>query len=313
MALLDILTPIVTLALVGHLVTRLKLLSDEDVNALARFSFGLLIPCLLFINTAEAEFGLGASLNLLLGYYGAVLVTYVVAIVLGKLAFNYDAKEQSIFAMGAAYPNTTIVGIPLVLQALGDQALTPLFLIIAIQNLVLFSIGTFFAERENLSFTNIVESLILLLQQLLRSPITLGLIAGLAVNLLSIPLPAALRSTFHLFSSAAVPTALFVLGASLTRYRIRDQWQPALSMTILKLLVMPLVAWILLFKILELPSLWAAAGLLAAAMPVGINAYAFGTRYQCALAQVAAGTLLSALLSLLSVGGILIYLGSLGL
>lgn len=311
MALLEILTPIIVLALVGNVAARLAVFSVQDINVLSRFSFGLLIPCLLFINTAEAELNLRASLNLLLGYYGAAVATYCAGLLLARAIFGLNAREQSVFAMGATYPNSTIVGIPLVFQALGEEALAPLFLIISIQNLVLFSVGTFFAERQNLSFNNALESVLLLVRQLLRNPITLGLIAGLAVNLSPLTLPGIVSSTLRLFSSAAIPTALFVLGASLTRYQIRDQWQPALVMSLLKLLLMPLLCGYLLFHWAGIPPLWAAAGVMSAAMPVGINAYAFATRYQCALAPVAAGTLLSALLSLITISVVLLVLGPL--
>jgi hypothetical protein len=312
MTLFEILLPIIAIALVGHVSARLAIFDAHGINSLSRFSFSLLIPSLLFINTAEAEIDLGASLDLLLGYYGAVLVTYLTALLLAKSLFGYNAREQSVFAMGATYPNSTVIGIPLVLQALGEEALTPLFLIISIQNLVLFAVGTFFAERQNLSLSNAIDSLALLIRQLFRNPITLGLIAGLLVNQLSIPLPDTVRTTFRLFSSAAVPTALFVLGASLTQYRVRDQWRPALVMSIMKLLIMPLLCGLLLFQWFAIPPLWAAAGLLASAMPVGINAYAFGTRYQCGLAPVAAGTLLSALLSLITISLILLFLTTQG-
>ncbi len=313
MALLDILLPIVGLALIGNVTARLGWFSARDINALSKFSYGLLIPCLLFINTAETELNLRASLNLLAGYYAAALLTFFTAIGLAKILFNYNAREQSVFAMGATYPNATVIGIPVVLQSLGPEALTGLFIIISIQNLVLFSLGTLFAERENLSFSNVLESINLLLRQLLRNPITLGLVAGLLVNLLSVPLPTTVSASLHLFSSAAVPTALFVLGASMTQYQIRDQWQAATAITLLKLVVTPLSSWFMLFYLLDIPPRLAAAGLLASAMPVGINAYAFASRYQCGLAPIAAGTLLSAITSLATVSLILIYLASLGL
>jgi len=99
-----------------------------------------------------------------------------------------------------------------------------------------------------------------------------------------------------------------VLGASLTRYQVRDQWKPALTLSLLKLVLMPLLCGYLLFEWAGIPPLWAAAGVLSAGMPVGINAYAFATRYQCALAPVAAATLMSALLSLGSISLLLLII-----
>ena len=70
------------------------------------------------------------------------------------------------------------------------------------------------------------------------------------------------------------------------------------AMLLLKLAVMPAIAWVLAYWVFRLPPVAAAVVVLFAAMPAGANAYLFATRYQRVLnsasGAVALGTLLSA-------------------
>ena len=80
-------------------------------------------------------------------------------------------------------------------------------------------------------------------------------------------------------------------------------------MTIINCFLLPILVWIAMFRIFEVDPLWANAGVLASAMPVGISAYVFAKRYQVGHASVAAGSLLSALLSPITLSVVLIVLG----
>ena len=141
MVLLEGIFPILALALTGYLVARSGYLKEAEYQAIARFTFNLIIPCLLFINMVHAEIPANFGVDFLLAFYLAVLVVYLAAMLVARHVFKADAPLQAVLAIGATYSNTTVVGIPLVLQTLGTDALLPLFMIIATQNLVLFSLG----------------------------------------------------------------------------------------------------------------------------------------------------------------------------
>ena len=309
MAILAILFPVLAVSWAGYITLSLRWFNRDDTDALSRVTFNILIPSLLFVSTARSDTNLGESGQFLTAYYSAVLVVYGLGLIVGRLWFAYNARQQSVFAMGCAYSNTTILGIPLVAQALGEAALLPLFLIISIQNLVMFTIGTVSAEWGHLSTDSFFKVFLRMIKQLLSSPITASLIAGLICNIAGIPVWDPLFNSIEILSRAAVPTSLFVLGMSLYHYKLRDQAIPATFMTIINCFLLPILVWIAMFRIFEVDPLWANAGVLASAMPVGISAYVFAKRYQVGHASVAAGSLLSALLSLITLSVVLIVLG----
>ena len=300
--------PIVALASIGYLVARFRLISSADTDSLASFTFNLVIPCLLFLNIANAEVPANFGLDLLLAYYGAVLLAFVIAALLAARLFGYGPASRSAFAMGATYSNTTIVGIPLVLQTLGEAALLPLFILIALQNLFLFVVATISAEMRRGAGASVMHQLRQLLWQLVSSPLTGSLLLGLAFNLLDLPLHMAVENSVALVAQAAIPMALLVLGASLNQYTLRGEMPAAITLSLLKTVLLPLLVYLSCFRLFDLEPLWAATALLASTLPSGVSAYVFATRYRASQGTVAAGTLISTLFSLVPVILVLYYL-----
>jgi len=303
-----VLFPVLAVSLLGYLSISLRWFSASDSQIISKLTFNLFIPSLLFVSVSRSQIDAGESLEFLTAYYVVVLFIYLLGVVSSGLFFKYRPEEQSVFAMGCTYSNTTIVGIPVIANALGEEGLVPLFFIISIQNLVLFTIGTIAAERTHLSAGSVLGALRRLIVQLVGSPITASLIAGLVVNIFDISIWGPLFSSVELLSEAAIPASLFVLGMSLQQYSLRQQMLPASLMTAINILLLPTLVWVSMFFVFDINQQWASAGVLAAAMPVGISAYVFANRYNVGHGAAAAGSLLSSVLSIFTLSVVLVLL-----
>jgi hypothetical protein len=146
------------------------------------------------------------------------------------------------------------------------------------------------------------------LRGLASNPILWGLLGGVAINLLGLSLPAALERWTALVAGAAVPCALFSMGASLRAYRIAGALRVALVVVAIKLVVCPLAVWALATVVFDVPPLWAKVAILLAAMPVGVNVYLFGVRYDAGQAESATAILLSSILSIATLSAALVWL-----
>lgn len=308
MEVFHIVFPILLIPLLGFFTVKQGLLSQTDGDSIAKFTFSFLIPALLFINMAQMKIPADMNWNFLSAYYLAVFTIYILSIGLSCFLFDFSTVEQSVFGMGASYSNATVVGMPVCIYALGEDALLPLFIIISIHNLALFSFGIIAAERKTLSLNSLLRRIFELFLQLLKNPITGSLIIGIIFNLLHISLYLPLQNAFKLFSNGAVPAALFVLGASMNKYHIRGHLKPALTMVLLKNLALPLLVWLLAFHVFTLAPLWAATALLTAAMPVGINAYIFSQKYAVCVAAVSTGIVISTVSSIMTLTVVLLYI-----
>ncbi|MEM7026380.1 MAG: AEC family transporter, partial [Pseudomonadota bacterium] len=123
-------------------------------------------------------------------------------------------------------------------------------------------------------------------------------------------LPELARSWANLLAGAAVPCALFSVGASLRGYRVAGALRPALLMTVLKLVVHPLVVWLLATQVFDLPPLWVKVVVLMSALPVGVNAYLFAVRYEAGQQENAAAILVSNVVSVATLSAVLYWLGA---
>lgn len=221
--------------------------------------------------------------------------------------FKQAPEGQSVIAMGCAYSNATIIGIPVCAYVLGKTALLPLFILISVHNLVLFTIGIFSAERATLSLTSFISSTLATCKQLALSPITGSLIAGGVVNLTGITIYQPLIQAIDLISQAAVPAALFVLGASLNAYTVKGHIIQATFIAGTKIIILPFLTWLLLFVVYPVEPLWAVTALLMSAMPVGISAFVFSQKYTTCQESVASGIVLSSVLSIFTLSIVISY------
>ncbi len=297
MGLLVTIFPVIAIAVIGYFIRQKNILSDQDGVAIEKVAFYFLVPCLLFNGTATTIFPEFIDWNLLGGFYISTIFVYLLGMLIGKLFFSYNNIECSIFGMGGAYSNVTVIGIPFCIQVFGDGAFLPLFIIISMHNIILFTFGTIIAEAKKESSTSILWHLTFVVKDLVTNPITGSLLAGIIVNLLNIPMPRVILNTLDLLAQAASPMALFALGGALTRYRIAGNLSGTMVIVVMKLILLPTLVYIFLFHVFQVNPLWAGTAVLLSSMPTGISPYVFSLKYRSCEAQIASAVVITAMLA----------------
>jgi predicted permease len=300
MAIVEIIFPVFAIALLGYIVAYKGLFTVPDIQGISRFVFIIAIPVMLFNSLAHIDLPEHLNWQFLVSYYAIALFIFGLGMWASKSWFAHSAQEQSVFGLGSSYSNSVLVGLPLVSAGLGDEALLPTFMLIAIHSALLFFMVTLFAERDGGNGRSPLAIGRQTLVNLATNPIIIGLALGLLVNLFNIPIPTLIDSTIGIISRAALPCALFVLGASLSAYKISGHFAEAWTMVGLKLLLQPLLVWVLAFVVFKIDPLWGAVAVMMAGMPVGINVYMFAQKYQVGLASVSGAIVLSTTLAVLS-------------
>jgi predicted permease len=230
------------------------------------------------------------------------------AALLARRGFGHGGAAPGIFGITASFSNTIILGIPLVLRAYGDVAAVPLALIVGFHSACLFTLTTVVAEFG----LGAGAPLLLLLRNvgtgLVTNPVLWGIGAGIGLNLLGLQLPAMVDQLAATLGAAALPAALFALGASLNRFGLAGSLREALLLAAMKLLVQPLLVWLLTTFVVGLAPVSAAVAVTIAALPSGINAYLFATRYETAVAEAASTILVSTAASVGTLAWLLLQL-----
>jgi predicted permease len=211
--------------------------------------------------------------------------------------------------MGAAFSNTVLVGIPVILMAFGPEATLPLFLIIAFHSATFMPLTVALIQAARGAGVSWTDQLTNVFREIVRNPIVMGLLLGFLANLSGMTLPTPVDRFTELLGGAAVPCALFAMGASLASYPLTGDVLPAVLLTSLKLVVHPLIVWVGAVPLLNLGGLWVSVAVTMAAMPAGVNVYLFGARYDAASGVAARTVLLSSVASMGTITFLLLLLG----
>jgi malonate transporter and related proteins len=293
----------------GYAATFTRVFDRAAANALASFVFYFAIPVMMFRNMATTVLPETIAWGYLIAYFLGAAIVFGIGMMSARIAFGGSFERQAIIGFGSAFGNSVLLGIPLVLTTFGDRASLPLFLLLAFHSTVLFTAITVILEAGRGGAEALRAVPLRALKGLLGNPIIWGMAGGIGFSLLGLRLPDPIDRWAVLLAGAAVPCALFSVGASLRGYRIVGALRPALVMVALKLVGYPFVVWLLVSLAFDVPPLWAQVLILMAALPVGVNVYVFATRYDAGQAESAAAILISNVLSVITLPLILLWLG----
>lgn len=257
---------------------------------------------MLLRTLAGAELPPEPEWSLILAYFSGAGMVFALGLALARVAFRRRGAEPAIFGISGAFSNTIILGIPLVLQAYGEAAAVPLSLIVAFHSALLFTATTIGAEvgiGGMVSGAGLARNI---LKGLASNPILWGIGGGIALNLLDLRLPTLVDRMAEILGAAALPAALFALGANLATFRLAGSVREALVLSGLKILLQPGLVWLLGSHVFALRPLSLTVAVTVAALPTGINAYLFAARYGAAVPASTSTILISTLISVVTLG-----------
>ena len=294
----SIIFPLVFIVLCGYLSSRSAFLSQLHVAGLSKFTFYISVPAFLFLNMSNANLQGSVSLDGFLSFYLPVLFTFSLALAIDRfyLSKNKSYERHSVFALGSSYSNTVLVGLPIIIAALGEQMMGIVFMIITFHSALLFTLTFLISAKDN----NTAFSWPQFSKNMLLNPVVLSISCGIAVNLSGLPLFADLKSGLLLLGQPALPCALFVLGANLAFYKVSDNWQAALVATLVKLFLLPCLVLLMGYYVFELDTQLLNVLVLLSASPLGVNAYLIACQIKQHQATLASTVVLSTVLSVIS-------------
>ena len=302
--------PVFGLIALGYLARRSGYLGEAAVRGLPDFIFRLAMPVMLFRTIGTAQLPSVAPGLILVSFFGAVAIAWAIATVATIWPLGRPAQDGSGIAMGATFSNSVNIGLPITLGHFGEQAAPVLALIILFDSAVLWLVATIHyavtEHGERLSLGGLIANLA---RQLATNPIILGCIAGLVWQIGGWSFPAVVNTMINMLAAAAIPGALVAMGLALSSYSMSGQFASVLAITAIKLLAMPIVAYLLATHVFGLPPLAACVVTLLAGMPVGANAYLFASSYGRAPAAVSGAIALSTPLAVITLSTLLVLLG----
>jgi malonate transporter len=307
-ALLPTMVPVFGLMGLGAAAVRFQVVDSGAVSGLVAFVFTFAIPALLLTSVATLDVPDDASWGFLIAYYGGSLLTYGLGVLVGGRGFGRSLADQAIFGLGASFSNLFLIGLPVVLTALGPEASFPMLVIVGFHSATFMPLAIVMIQAGRTGRGVSAAAVGAVLKEVVRNPIIVALMFGAVLNVTGVGLRGPLVDLLDLLGDAAIPCALFALGGSLAGYSAVGAAVPSAALTCLKLVVHPLIVWALAVPVLGLSGMSVSVAVLLAGMPSAVFVYLLGARYQAAVEVAARTVLLTSLGSFVSLAVILILL-----
>lgn len=293
----------------------------EAARIVSNAAFFLFAPALLFRTTARIDL---ASLPWhALALFFVPVVGWMLA-VYGQQKTMAPALAQparpAVRALTAAFGNNVQLGIPMAVALFGEAGLQLQLSIVSLHALVLLTVLTALVERD-LARASVREggraahrarTLALTVKNTVVHPIVLPVLAGLAWNLARWPLPQPIDEVLQLLGTALVPVSLIAIGLSLGHYGLAGAGRAALVLAAAKLVAQPALVLVVARFAAGLHGLALTVIVMAAAMPVGVNALLFAQRYRSGEGETTSAVVLSTLLFALTAPLWLVLLRAIG-
>jgi predicted permease len=138
--------------------------------------------------------------------------------------------------MGAGCPNSGFVGAPLMLLLFPDIAGLILAMNMLVENVVIVPLALAIMEASKGGGLNIGKVLI----GVLRRPMVIGLLLGLVVSIIGMPMPGPVDRLVSMVAGSAAALALVVIGGSLAGLAVKGNIGLAAQISLAKLVVHPL-------------------------------------------------------------------------
>ncbi len=298
LTLLEIVLPVFLVVGAGYAGVRLRYVHEAMVDALVRYGVTVAVPCLLFLAMTRIDLARSVHPLALLAFFGSGTACFLGAMVCSRRIWRRRPGEAVAVGFATFFPNVVMLGIPISERAFGAEAMGAVFGIIAFHSIYNYFVGFIAMELVRQDRAGIVVALGRAFVTTFRNPLMIGLVAGMAVNVAGVDIPAMATGALEMVARSALPVALFSLGGVLTRYSLRREATEALMVSGFSLFVHPALGWIIAGPLLGLGPDFVHAVVLLAAMPAGINGYIFATLYNRAVGTAASAALIGTILSL---------------
>ncbi len=193
---LSIVLPVFLIALLGYVYGRCK---RPDMSVVNQINMDVFVPALVFYALSRKEFEFA-------DYSLTALAAAMVVLGSGLLAYpvaRLSGLNWRTFVPPMMFTNAGNLGLPLFVLAFGDAALSIAVVFLVVENILHFTLGRYLLDHRLQAW------------HVLRSPVVLATIFGLAFSVLDLDLPQALSLPIEMVGSISIPLLLFSLGVRL--------------------------------------------------------------------------------------------------
>lgn len=294
---MDIITtiiPIFMVILMGHIARRVGFIPQSFLEPANRLVFYWAIPAMIFRSVAKASFTDHFHFGVLFITLLSQTIMFFISWAIVRAA-HIGKHSSGTFMQCSFHGNLGYIGLAVAYYFLGEQGLIQTGIlggfVMILQNFL-----AVIALNLNTEKNSDHKSRIFL--NVLANPVIVAAAAGIFFSVTHIAVPIIIGRTLNILSDFALPMALLLIGASLSFDSVKHGIVKILSSTMLKLIVMPIIGF-LLYRFFDISPRSYLPGLILLASPTATISYVMAKEMngdsEFAVAAISATTVLSAI------------------
>jgi predicted permease len=288
----------------GYIAGRTRFFSAEATAYLTKFVFYFALSAMIFRFAANLPLAEVWDGRLIAAYLWGTAFVYIIATAVAFVR-KLDIATAGIEAQCAVIGNIGFLGIPMLTLLLGEAAIGPIMMMLAVDLIVFSSLIVILitGSRDGKMSLSILKIVGL---GLIKNPMIVAMSLGLFWSGFSIPIPAPLNDFLAILGGAATPGALFAIGASLAM-KSAERIEVAGWLTFCKLVLHPVFVAFAAIYLFSVDTYSAGVMISAAALPVAGNVYMLAQHYGVAPQRVSAAILVSTAISIVTVSVVIAW------
>ena len=300
-----IVLPVFLVIALGFVLRRVGLVSAELLFALNRLIYYIALPALLFYKISTADFAANFNPALLGGLVVTTLAIFLFSSAYAALR-GYSPAVNGAFSQAAFRGNLAYIGLAIVYSAYGEEGFTVAGILLGflVPQLNLQSVLALTLPHRRQS-QEMGRSFFI--RQVLGNPLLLASLLGILWSFYDLPVPVVIDRSLAIVTGMSLPLALISIGASFSFKKFRGDIAVAALATLLKIVISPALAALILI-VLGVRDQELAIGILLAGCPTATAAYIMAQQLRCDAELSATIIMLSTLGSLVTFTGSLYLL-----
>lgn len=267
--------PLAVIIITGNLLRARGFYDAKDISVLSKTLYWVILPPLLFRTTYVSGRELLTQPNLFFATTFCYIVTIAVAWYAGaRFVHKGNRKRYALSAMASMRSNNMYIGLPVVHLAMGETGFRYASIYIAV-SMIVFQLSSLLAGEMAMSGKLSRAGAKKIAVKVLKNPLIISCVAGLAATMAGIPMPKFLDEAMRLMSNAATAVALIALGGTLDfssagkiARSIAETWFDCF----IKLVFHPIVMYLSLL-IWPVPADMVKVSVMLTVMPTAVNVF----------------------------------------
>lgn len=286
------------LIVIGYVLVRKKVVPVDSTTVISKLENNIFVPALVmgtFMQNFTRDRMTVAGSYLLCGL-AAVLCSIPIAIFCARLC-SKDAYVRKIYTYGLAFSNFGFMGNAVVSALFPDIFMEYLIFVLPFWFFIYVWGTPFLLIPSDGEKKNVLSGL-----KNLANPMFGGMIIGMVLGILNLPVPSFAESVISTLGSCMSPLAMLLTGMTIAKIDLKAAMKNGsiYMISVIRLVLMPAAA-LLVILIIRLPYELALCTMCALAMPLGLSTIVVPSAYGKDTTVAAGMALISHLLSCLTI------------